>query len=91
MPRRFRGTPRRPGFDRDEFPPAVTRQGGASARVRHINPSDNRSAGGSLAATTRGLADGQRFLYVVIDSRDRPLNDLELVGAIPALLSTDQD
>jgi RHS repeat-associated protein len=51
------GTPTRPGLDRDEYPPAMTVQGGRGASVRHINPSDNRGAGASLAAQFRTLPD----------------------------------
>lgn len=87
----LRGIPRRPGFDRDEFPPAVTRQGGVGATVRYIDPSDNRAAGASLAATTRNLSDGQHFVYLVVRSRDRPLMDLERSGALTALLPRSGD
>lgn len=79
------GVPTRPGLDRDEFPPAVTRQGGAGARVAHINPGDNRAAGASLRNAISGLDDGQRFLYLVVDSRDRPLTMLNSAGADAAI------
>ena len=40
--------PPRSGFDRDEWPMAVSREGGAGADVRYIDPSDNRGAGNGL-------------------------------------------
>jgi hypothetical protein len=71
--------PTRPGFDRDEYPPAVGR-GRANANlkglVRGINPigwladvmyvasSENRSHGSVLGAKLRGLCNGVRFHYV---------------------------
>lgn len=60
---------RRPGphYDRDEYPPAFTAQGGANSNVRHIPASDNRSAGASMGAQTRGLPNGSKIQIVVID------------------------
>lgn len=73
--------PTRPGFDRDEYPPAVGR-GRANANqkglVRGINPigwladvmyvpsSENRSHGSSLGAKLRGLCNGVRLRYVFV-------------------------
>jgi hypothetical protein len=73
--------PTRPGFDRDEYPPAVGR-GRANANlkglVRGINPlgwladvmyvpsSENRSHGSTLGAKLRGLCNGVRFRYVFV-------------------------
>jgi hypothetical protein len=71
--------PTRPGFDRDEYPPAVGRgRANASLKglVRGINPigwladvmyvpsSENRSHGSTLGAKLRGVCDGVRFRYV---------------------------
>jgi RHS repeat-associated protein len=52
------GNPVVPGRDRDEYPPAMFREGGAGASVRPISPSDNRGAGSCMGAQCRGLADG---------------------------------
>lgn len=57
----LRGTDRVPGKDRDEFPPAMTREGGAGASVRPIKPSDNRGAGACIGAQCRGLPDGSKI------------------------------
>lgn len=71
--------PTRPGFDRDEYPPAVGRgraNGDQRGLARGINPlgwmadvmyvpsSENRSHGSSLGAKLRGLCNGTRFRYV---------------------------
>jgi hypothetical protein len=71
--------PTRPGFDRDEYPPAVGRgrpNGTQKGLVRGINPigwladvtyvpsSENRSHGSALGAKLRGLCNGIRFRYV---------------------------
>ncbi len=71
--------PTRPGFDRDEYPPAVGRgraNGDQRGLVRGINPlgwmadvmyvpdRENQSHGSSLGAKLRGLCNGTRFRYV---------------------------
>ena len=43
--RALQGIPTRSGFDRDEYPPAVAREGGKGAHVRYVRSSENRSAG----------------------------------------------
>ena len=65
-----------PGFDRDEYPPAVGRGRGSKALKRGINPigwmasvkfvasSENRSHGSTLGIKLRQFCDGQRFRYV---------------------------
>ena len=40
--------PPRTGFDRDEYPPAMSDEGGAGADVRYIDPSDDRGAGATM-------------------------------------------
>jgi hypothetical protein len=45
----LRGVPSAPaGYDRDEYPPAVFKEGGAGASVLNIPRSDNRGAGSSM-------------------------------------------
>ena len=36
--------PPRSGYDRDEYPPAMSEEGGYGASVRYIDPADNRGA-----------------------------------------------
>jgi len=61
--RLLRGIPTRPGFDRDEYPPAVGR-GRWQADVAYVASRENRSHGSALGARLRRLCDGTRFRYV---------------------------
>jgi len=54
----MKGTSTNPGMDRDEAPPAVFKEGGAGSSVRHINSSDNRSAGGQLGQQLKDVPNG---------------------------------
>ena len=56
-----------PHYERDEYPPAFTREGGHNANVRFINPHDNRGAGSSMRAQTRDLPDGSKIRVLVAD------------------------
>ena len=62
----LRGTPARRGLDRDEYPPAVFREGGSGSSVRHISPSDNRGAGACIGNQCRVLPDGSRVQINVV-------------------------
>jgi hypothetical protein len=57
----LRGIPTRPGYDRDEYPPAVSREGGSGADVRYVPSSDNRGAGTVMGERLRAYCDSQRF------------------------------
>lgn len=63
----LKGVPTRKGLDRDEYPPAVSKEGGSGASVRHISPKDNRGAGSSMGKQIRGLPDGTRIRIDVVD------------------------
>ncbi len=56
----LRGIPTKPGLDRDEYPPAMFKEGGAGASVRHIPSSDNRGSGSTMGHELRHLPDGAR-------------------------------
>lgn len=56
-----------PKFDRDEYPPAFTREGGPNANVRFIPRKDNRGAGSSMSHQTRDLNDGEKIRVIVAD------------------------
>ena len=56
-----------PNAERDEYPPAFTREGGHNANVRFIDRHDNRGAGGTMGAQTRDLPDGSKIRIVVRD------------------------
>lgn len=62
--RSLAGVPTRPGFDRDEYPPAVSDEGGAGADVRYVRSSTNRSAGALMGRVLRPYGDGQCFVVV---------------------------
>jgi len=59
----LRGIPTRPGYDRDEYPPAMTDEGGRGASVRYIASSENRSAGGVMKGQLRPYCNEQRFIF----------------------------
>ncbi|MGM3184507.1 hemagglutinin repeat-containing protein, partial [Dickeya oryzae] len=58
----LKDTPTVPGLDRDEYPPAMFKEGGSGASVRLITPSDNRGAGACIGAQCRGLPDGSSVI-----------------------------
>jgi hypothetical protein len=58
--------PPRAGFDRDEYSPAVSFEGGAGADVRYIDPSDNRGAGASMGNQLQGWCEGQPFRIDIV-------------------------
>lgn len=61
----LRGMPTRAGFDRDEYPFALSsRRSGLS--VRYIDPASNRALGAYLGEQTRSLPDGAWFYVVPI-------------------------
>jgi gentisate 1,2-dioxygenase len=62
----MKGFPSKSGFDRDEVPMAMFKEGGAGASVRYINPSDNRSAGSAIGAALRDYPDGTKVLFKII-------------------------
>lgn len=49
------------GKDRDEYPFAMTAEGGAGASVRHIDPKDNRGSGSTIGGALRQHPDGTQF------------------------------
>jgi hypothetical protein len=58
----LKGHPARSGFDRDEYPPAATQEGGTGADIAYISPSDNRSAGARMKAQMAPFCAGQAFI-----------------------------
>lgn len=61
----LRGIPTKPGFDRDEYPPAASREGGRGADVRYVPFRDNRGAGSSMGSQLRPYCEGQAFRFRV--------------------------
>jgi hypothetical protein len=58
--------PPRPNFDRDEYPPAVSAEGGSGADVRYIDPSDNRGAGATMGNALEDWCNGQPFRLDIV-------------------------
>ena len=58
----LRGIPLKHGFDRDEYPPAASSEGGAGADVDYVESSDNRSAGSRMGKQLTPYCDGQAFI-----------------------------
>jgi RHS repeat-associated protein len=54
------------GLDRDEYPPAMFKEGGKGASVKPINIHDNRGAGSCLGNACGGLSDGTHVKIVVV-------------------------
>ena len=52
------------GTDRDEYPPAVTAEGGRGASVRNIPSSDNRGAGASIGQQIKDVPNGSKIRIV---------------------------
>lgn len=84
------GVEPRAGFDRDEFPPAFSRQGGAGALVTYVSPAENRAAGAFFGHSVRDLRDGQRFLFLVTDLPSQGAGLAHATGATVALVVTGQ-
>lgn len=57
----LRGIPTKHGFDRDEYPPAMSREGGTDAHVRYVPSADNRGAGRIMGSQLRPYCNGQSF------------------------------
>lgn len=60
----LKGIKTKPGKDRDEYPFAMTKEGGKGAHIKLIGASDNRGSGSSMGSQTRGLKDGDRYMIV---------------------------
>jgi hypothetical protein len=56
------GIPTRTGFDRDEYPPAMSAEGGAGADVAYVPSSENRSGGSVMSHQLASFCDGQAFI-----------------------------
>lgn len=53
------------GRDRDEYPPAMTREGGFNSDVRYVRAADNRGAGKSFERQVRTLPEGARVRILI--------------------------
>lgn len=60
------GYPTIANYDRDEYPPAMFKEGGAGASVRYISPSDNRGLGSYIDKLTRKYPNGTAVQLKVV-------------------------
>lgn len=59
------GIPLKKGFDRDEWPMAMCKEGGEGSDIAYVTPKDNRGAGSWIGNQLADLKDGTRVLFVV--------------------------
>jgi hypothetical protein len=57
------GSPPREGFDRDEYPVAMSAEGGYGADIRYIDPADNRGAGSTMGKQLEPWCEDQPFRF----------------------------
>jgi hypothetical protein len=63
----LKGIPTKRGYDRDEYPPAMSAEGGKGADVRYVRSAENRGAGTVMGHEVAHLANGDCFRF-----EDRP-------------------
>ncbi|WP_273840573.1 VENN motif pre-toxin domain-containing protein, partial [Providencia rettgeri] len=63
------------GSDRDEYPPAMFKEGGTGASVRPISPSDNRGAGSCIGHQCRDLPNGTTVIIKTDESAKKQEKD----------------
>ena len=56
-----------PGLDGDEYPPAMSLEGGNGASVRHINFSDNRGSGSKASHQLKTYPDGTKYRFKITE------------------------
>jgi len=59
------GVPTKKGYDRDEYPMAMCKEGGSGADIKYIKPADNRGAGSFIGNKVDHLPDGSQVKIVV--------------------------
>jgi hypothetical protein len=59
------GIPTKKGYDRDEFPMAMCKEGGYHANIMYISPKDNRGSGSWISHQVKGLSDGTKVEILV--------------------------
>ncbi|WP_435168208.1 NucA/NucB deoxyribonuclease domain-containing protein [Paenibacillus glycanilyticus] len=57
--------PTKKGYDRDEWPMAMCKEGGDGADIAYIAPSDNRGAGAWVSNQLDTFPDGTRVEFIV--------------------------
>jgi hypothetical protein len=59
----LRGIPTKRGYDRDEYPPAMSDEGGKGADVRYVLSAENRSARSVMRNQLAPYCNEQRFIF----------------------------
>jgi hypothetical protein len=59
----LKGIPTKPDYDRDEFPPAMSDEGGKGADVRFVLSAENRSVGSVMRRQLAPYCNEQRFIF----------------------------
>lgn len=57
--------PSKKGYDRDEWPMAMCKEGGKGAHIEYISPTDNRGAGSWVGNQLDQYPDGTRVKFIV--------------------------
>jgi len=63
----LRGTLPKTGLHRDEWPPAISAEGGAGVDIQYMSPNVNQSAGAAIGNQLRPYSDGNRFEIKIVD------------------------
>jgi hypothetical protein len=63
--RSLEGIATRPGYDRDEYPMAFSREGGAGADIAYVAYADNRGSGSTIGSELHPYCDGQAFSIAI--------------------------
>ncbi|CAM4280475.1 uncharacterized protein YceK [Paenibacillus endophyticus] len=67
----LQGIPTKKGFDRDEWPMAMCKEGGAGADIAYVSPKDNRGAGSWIGNQLADLKDGTRVLFLTSETTEQ--------------------
>ncbi|MBG9771223.1 sporulation protein [Bacillus vallismortis] len=61
----LKDVPPKTGYDRDEWPMAMCKEGGEGASVEYISPADNRGAGSWVGHQLTDYPDGTKVLFTI--------------------------
>lgn len=64
----LKGIPTKDGYDRDEWPMAMCKEGGTGADVAYVESSDNRGSGSWVGNQLDEYPDGTKVLFKVVGS-----------------------
>jgi hypothetical protein len=67
----LKDTPRKAGFDRDEFPPVIIVPDNGKRSVDYVRPSPNRSSGSVLRHELKDVPDGTRVRIELPSGQER--------------------